>query len=138
MKNCPALPRWNLNFPCNRRVKSAQTARVEISPRQTEIMQSPQKTLSTLMELFYAKIVWGFHHTESIVCFQKKQNVSLLLTLSTLHTLTVCYYHLTYEFWSESTLHSFPECIGTPCSKQAPHLKVKWEQRDSNPQSLSS
>ena len=30
-----------------------------------------------------------------------------------------------------------PECQGTPCSKQAPYLKIKWLQRDSNPQSLS-
>ena len=44
---------------------------------------------------------------------------------------TVCYYHVTYEFQSESTLHSLPECHGTPCSKQAPYLKFKWQQRDS-------
>ena len=31
-----------------------------------------------------------------------------------------------------------PECQGTPCSKQAPYLKIKWLQRDSNPQPLSS
>ena len=31
-----------------------------------------------------------------------------------------------------------PECEGTPCSKQAPYLKSKWLQRDSNPQSLST
>ena len=31
-----------------------------------------------------------------------------------------------------------PECQGTPCSKQAPYLKFKWLQRDSNPQPLSS
>ena len=37
--------------------------------------------------------------------------------------LTVCYYHVTYEFQSESTLLSLPECQGTPCSKQAPYLK---------------
>ena len=30
-----------------------------------------------------------------------------------------------------------PECKGTPCSKQAPYLQIKWLQRDSNPQSLS-
>ena len=30
------------------------------------------------------------------------------------------------------------ECQGTPCSKQAPYLKIKWLQRDSNPQPLSS
>ena len=28
--------------------------------------------------------------------------------------LTVCYYHVTYEFQSESTLHSLSECQGTP------------------------
>ena len=31
-----------------------------------------------------------------------------------------------------------PECQGIPCSKQAPYLKIKWMQRDSNPQPLSS
>ena len=31
-----------------------------------------------------------------------------------------------------------PECQGTDCSKQAQNLKFKWEQRDSNPQPLSS
>ena len=38
---------------------------------------------------------------------------------------TVCYYHVMYEFQSESTLYSLPECQGTPCSKQAPYLKFK-------------
>ena len=47
--------------------------------------------------------------------------------------LTVCYYHVTYEFQSESTFYSLPECQGTPCSKHAPYLKFKWQQRDSNP-----
>ena len=27
-----------------------------------------------------------------------------------------------------------PECQGTTCSKQAPHLKFKWQQQYSNPQ----
>ena len=36
--------------------------------------------------------------------------------------MTVCYYHVTYEFQSGSTLHSLPECQGTPYSKQAPYL----------------
>ena len=44
--------------------------------------------------------------------------------------LTVCYYHVTYEFQSDSTLYSLPECQGTPCSKQAPYLKFKRQQRD--------
>ena len=52
--------------------------------------------------------------------------------------LTVCYYHVTYDFQSESTIYNLPECQGTPCSKQARYLKFKWQQRDSNPQPLSS
>ena len=39
--------------------------------------------------------------------------------------LTVCYYHVTYEFQSESTLYSLPECQGTPYLKQAPFLNFK-------------
>ena len=46
--------------------------------------------------------------------------------------MSVCYYHVTHEFQSESTLCSLPECQGTPCSKQAPYLNFKWQQRDSN------
>ena len=138
----------------------------------------------------------------------------LWLLICTVH-LTVCFYHVTYEFDSESTLYSclnvkellarsrrhiwrlsvcngtrshknlvrkrtlkhlakmakwlscavstylygafdcmilschvrvwqwihnlqLPECQGTPCSKQAPYLKIKWLQRDSHPQPLSS
>ena len=38
---------------------------------------------------------------------------------------TVCYYHVTYEFQSEYTLYSLPECQVTPYSKQAPYLKFK-------------
>ena len=34
--------------------------------------------------------------------------------------------------------YSLPECQGTPCSKLAPYLKFKWQQRDSNPQPLRS
>ena len=51
---------------------------------------------------------------------------------------TVWYYHVTYEIQSESTLYSLPECQGTPYSKQAAYLKIKWQQQDSNPQPLSS
>ena len=43
----------------------------------------------------------------------------------------LCYCHVMYEFQSESTPYSLPECQGTPCSKQAPYLKFKWQQRDS-------
>ena len=35
------------------------------------------------------------------------------------------YYHVTYEFQSESTLCRLPECQGNPCLKQAPYLKLK-------------
>ena len=52
--------------------------------------------------------------------------------------LTLCFYHVMYEFQTESTLYSLPECQGTPCLKQVPYLKFKWQQRDSNPQPLSS
>ena len=52
--------------------------------------------------------------------------------------LTVCYYHVTYAFQSESTLYSWPECQGTFCSKQARYLKFTWQQWDSNPPPLSS
>ena len=31
---------------------------------------------------------------------------------------TVCYYHVTCEFQSESTFYNLPECQGTPCLKQ--------------------
>ena len=62
----------------------------------------------------------------------------LYLVFAVNSNLTVCYYHVTYEFQSESILFSLPECQGTPCSKQAPYLKFKRQQRDSNPQPLSS
>ena len=51
---------------------------------------------------------------------------------------TVCYYHVTYEFQSESKPYSLLECQGTPCSKQVLYLNPKWQQRHSNPQPLSS
>ena len=52
--------------------------------------------------------------------------------------MSVCYYHVTYEFQSESTVYSLPECQKIPCSKRTPYLKFKWQQRDLNPQPLSS
>ena len=71
-----------------------------------------------------------------LFCFLKNINMYVLIHFFTLFIifLTVCYYHVTYQFHSESTLNSVPECQGTPCSKQAPYLKFKWQQRDSNPQ----
>ena len=61
----------------------------------------------------------------------------LWVLICTVH-LTVCYYHVTYEFQSESTLYCLPECQGTLCLKQVPYLKFKWQQRDSNLQPLNS
>ena len=43
--------------------------------------------------------------------------------------LTVCSYHVTYVFQSESTLYSSLNVKGTPYSKQARNLKFKWLQR---------
>ena len=60
----------------------------------------------------------------------------LWVLIYTLH-LTVCYYNVTFKFQSESTNYSFPEVQGTPCLKQVPYLKFKWQKRDSNPQPLS-
>ena len=37
----------------------------------------------------------------------------------------LCYYHVTYEFQGKSTLYSFPECQGSPYSKQASYLNFK-------------
>ena len=46
-------------------------------------------------------------------------------TLFNTDYLTACYHHVTYEFESESTLYSVPECQGNPCSKQVPYLRFK-------------
>ena len=50
--------------------------------------------------------------------------------------LYVLAYHVRVSYWIQ-TLY-LPECQGTPCSKQARNLKVKWLERDSNPEPLSS
>ena len=42
------------------------------------------------------------------------------------------------RIWEWIHTLQLPECLGTPCTKQAPYLKIKWLQRDSNPQALSS
>ena len=52
--------------------------------------------------------------------------------------LTLCCYHVTCKLKSESTLDSFSECQETRCSKQAPYLKFKWLEGDSNQQALST
>ena len=40
--------------------------------------------------------------------------------------------------WEWIRTLQMPECQETPCSKKASYLKIKWLQRDSNPQPLSS
>ena len=40
-------------------------------------------------------------------------------------SMTLCYYHIKYEFQSESAVYSLPKCQGTSCSKQALYLKFK-------------
>ena len=64
-------------------------------------------------------------HNETVKDF--KTRISFQKTAEGLK-MTVCYYHVIYEFHSESTLYSLPECQGTPCSKQAPYLKFKGQQ----------
>ena len=39
--------------------------------------------------------------------------------------LTVCYYQVTYEFQSKSTLYSLPECQRTLCLKQVSYAKIR-------------
>ena len=50
---------------------------------------------------------------------------------------TVCFYHVAYAFYSESTLCSCVNVKEPLCSKQTQYLTLKWLQRDSNPQPLS-
>ena len=49
---------------------------------------------------------------------------------------TICHYHVKYNFRSQSTLYSLPECRGTPSSLQVQYLKLKRKQRCSNSQPL--
>ena len=44
--------------------------------------------------------------------------------------------HVRFLEWIHTL--QLPECQGTPCSKQASYVKIKWVQRDSNPQPPSS
>ena len=48
--------------------------------------------------------------------FLQNQLLSLFSVSRSL-LLTVCYYHVMYEFQSESTFYSLHECQGSPCSK---------------------
>ena len=43
--------------------------------------------------------------------------------------------HVRVSAWIHTL--QLPECQETPCLKQAPDLKIKWLQRDSNPQPLT-
>ena len=61
---------------------------------------------------------------------------SFIIKGEALWILSIYYLHKTIL---NATLYSLPECQGTPFnSNQAPYLKFKWQQRDSNPQPLSS
>ena len=42
------------------------------------------------------------------------------------------------RIWEGIHTLQLSECQGTPCWKEAPYLKIKWMQRDSNPKPLSS
>ena len=50
-------------------------------------------------------------------------DVAVFWVLISTPRLTVSYYHVTYEFQTESTFYSFPEYQQNPSSKQAPYLK---------------
>ena len=72
----------------------------------------------------------GIRTHNHLVCRRTPNHLAKLakwlwLLICTVH-LTVCYYHVTYEFQSEATLYSLPEYQGTTCSKQATYLKFKW------------
>ena len=87
----------------------------------------------------YESTVCSYQGPEfSFTDFETIQTLFKVSTNTLISILTVCYYHVTYKFQSESTIYGLPECQGTPCSKQAPYLKSKWQQWDSNPQPLSS
>ena len=60
------------------------------------------------------KILWKILKYSKL--FLENQLLSLFPVSRSL-LLTVCYYHVTYEFQSESTFYSLRECQGSPCSK---------------------
>ena len=67
----------------------------------------------------YWSILKTFYNGNNIPIYTSiKTNILLTTTI----TITVCYYHATYEFSSEFTLYSLPDCQGTTCSKQAPEI----------------
>ena len=67
--------------------------------------------------------VSGFHNEAHTFLYQKKLDTNFL-TLP-IGILTVCSYHVTSAFQSESTLLELLECRETPCSKQVRYMKFK-------------
>ena len=63
----------------------------------------------------------------------KNDLVVLWVLICTAH-LAVSSYHVTYEFQSESTLNSLPECQRTPLMNQVLYLKFQWKWQVSNSQ----
>ena len=52
-----------------------------------------------------------------LLCFLDIAITKKMSKLSNNYFSIVCYYHIRYEFQSESTLYSFPEFQGTSCLK---------------------
>ena len=71
-----------------------------------------------------------------LLMLQKNINLKEINLKKKIYSSFLCYYHVTYEFQGKSTLYSFPECQGSPYSKQASYLKFKWQQQDLNLQPL--
>ena len=68
--------------------------------------------------------------------YNMKKDLSVMVHISgTIYHMTVCSYHVTYVFQSESTLCIYLDVKQT---KQMQNLNFKWLQQDSNPQPLSS
>ena len=67
----------------------------------------------------------GFEYFKNLVFAYKRCFCSPNRCERNLILITVCYYQVTYEFQSEPTLYSLPECQVTPCSEQVPYLKFK-------------
>ena len=67
-------------------------------------------------------------------CFCSKFSQRFIETTKILKSMTVCSYHVTHAFQSESTLHI---CLNVK-ELLAQNLRFKWLQWDSNPQPLSS
>ena len=57
------------------------------------------------------------HIPEEIKRFMCNSNIiTNIFRIQAYDLMAVCYYHV---------MHAFPECLGTPCSKQARYLKFK-------------